>query len=179
MVSGGGIAYMGTDRKALPPFRFCCASLSVGLARALFDPEGPVQKVFHLLLAQAIDLRFDLRKALWPLAEFGQIVDHLRAAERLAETLQDQRRLAWSLSHLTGGCMMGEHTAAIESGQCALTLASVLKEIVLRPLRLSTWAARIAPSATTIGPSLCSHARSGPSKESSSMRGLTSRPCRR
>jgi class 3 adenylate cyclase/tetratricopeptide (TPR) repeat protein len=84
-------------------------------------------------LAQAIDLRFDLRKALWPLAEFGQLLDHLRAAARLAETLQDQRRLAWSLSHLTG-CfmMMGEHSAAIESGQRALTIASTLKEVALQ-----------------------------------------------
>jgi DNA-binding winged helix-turn-helix (wHTH) protein/tetratricopeptide (TPR) repeat protein len=84
-------------------------------------------------LAQAIDLRFALRGALWPLAEFGPIVDHLRAAERLAETLQDQRRLAWSLSHLTG-CFraMGEHRAAIDSGQRALTLASALKEIALQ-----------------------------------------------
>jgi DNA-binding winged helix-turn-helix (wHTH) protein/tetratricopeptide (TPR) repeat protein len=84
-------------------------------------------------LAQAIDLRFALRGALWPLAEFGPIVDHLRAAESLAETLQDQRRLAWSLSHLTG-CFraMGENRAAIESGQRALTLASALKEIALQ-----------------------------------------------
>jgi len=45
-------------------------------------------------LAQAIDLRFDLHRPLWPLAEFGQLLGHLRAAERLAETLQDRRQLA-------------------------------------------------------------------------------------
>jgi tetratricopeptide (TPR) repeat protein len=84
-------------------------------------------------LAQAIDLRFDLRCILWPLSEFGQLLDHLRAAKRLAETLQDQRRLAWSLSHLAGCFMyMGEHIAAIESGQRALTIASALKEVALQ-----------------------------------------------
>jgi tetratricopeptide (TPR) repeat protein len=84
-------------------------------------------------LAQAIDLRFDLRCALWPLAEFGQLLEQLRAAERLAETLRDQQQLAWSLSYMTGCFMnMGEHIAAIESGQRALTIASALKEVALQ-----------------------------------------------
>jgi len=76
------------------------------------------------MLSQAIDLRFDLRRPLWPLAEFGQLLKHLHAAERLAETLQDQRRLAWSHSHITG-CFMNlvKHITAIESGQRALTIA--------------------------------------------------------
>jgi len=84
-------------------------------------------------IAQAIDLHFDLRSVLWPFARFGKIVDHLRAAEGLAETLQDQRRRAWSLSHMTGCFMnMGGHSAAIESGQRALTIASALKEVALQ-----------------------------------------------
>jgi class 3 adenylate cyclase/tetratricopeptide (TPR) repeat protein len=44
-------------------------------------------------LAQAIDLRFDLRTALQPLAEFERISGCLREAEGLARTLGDQRRL--------------------------------------------------------------------------------------
>jgi class 3 adenylate cyclase/tetratricopeptide (TPR) repeat protein len=44
---------------------------------------------------QAIDLRFDLRNALFPLAEFGRIEGYLREAENLATTLDDQRRLGW------------------------------------------------------------------------------------
>jgi len=39
-------------------------------------------------LEQAIDLRYDLRNALLPLAENAQILDHLRAAESLAERLE-------------------------------------------------------------------------------------------
>jgi class 3 adenylate cyclase len=44
-------------------------------------------------LEQAIDLRFDLRTALFPLGKFEQILDCLREAEGLARTLDDQRRL--------------------------------------------------------------------------------------
>ena len=44
-------------------------------------------------LEQAIDLRFDLRTALFQLGEFGRIVGYLREAEALAKTLNDQRRL--------------------------------------------------------------------------------------
>jgi class 3 adenylate cyclase/tetratricopeptide (TPR) repeat protein len=51
---------------------------------------------------QAIDLRFDLRHALFPLAEFGRIEGYLREAERLARTLDDQRRLGWVLTYMSG-----------------------------------------------------------------------------
>ena len=44
-------------------------------------------------LEQAIDLRFDLRTALFPLGEFERIFGCLREAEGLARTLDDQRRL--------------------------------------------------------------------------------------
>jgi class 3 adenylate cyclase/tetratricopeptide (TPR) repeat protein len=46
-------------------------------------------------LEQAIDLRFEIRNALFPLAEFDRIAVYLRDAETLAEKLDDQRRLAW------------------------------------------------------------------------------------
>ena len=42
----------------------------------------------------AIDLRFDLRTALVPLADWERMQEHLRAAETLATALGDQRRLA-------------------------------------------------------------------------------------
>jgi len=60
-------------------------------------------------LEQAIDLRFDVRHALLPLAEWGRIEGYLREAEALARRLHDQRRLAsvsgyMSALHLnTGG----------------------------------------------------------------------------
>jgi class 3 adenylate cyclase/tetratricopeptide (TPR) repeat protein len=62
----------------------------------------------HETREQAIDVRFDLRNALAPLAEFGRIEGYLREAERLARTLDDQRRLGWVSAymcsyHLTTG----------------------------------------------------------------------------
>src|SRR5262249_35853982 len=51
---------------------------------------------------QAIDVRFDLRHALLPLTEFGRIQGYLREAERLARTLDDQRRLGWVLPYMSG-----------------------------------------------------------------------------
>ena len=51
---------------------------------------------------QAIDLRFDLRNALLPLAEWGRIERHLREAEALARSSNDQRRLGSVLGYMSG-----------------------------------------------------------------------------
>jgi len=51
---------------------------------------------------QAIDLRFDLRNALLPLAEWERIEGYLRAAEVLARKLNDQRRLASMAGYMAG-----------------------------------------------------------------------------
>ena len=56
----------------------------------------------HETREQAIDIRFDLRNALFPLAEFGRIEGYLREAEALARTLDDQRRLGWVLTYMSG-----------------------------------------------------------------------------
>src|SRR5574337_2178770 len=44
-------------------------------------------------LEQAIDLRVELRQVLYPLGELGRIFEYLHEAERLAQALDDQRRL--------------------------------------------------------------------------------------
>ncbi|MBI3456776.1 MAG: AAA family ATPase [Candidatus Rokubacteria bacterium] len=54
-------------------------------------------------IEQAFDLRIDLRRALFPLGEPDRIFDCLREAEVLAETLGDQRRLAWAVMFI-GNC---------------------------------------------------------------------------
>jgi tetratricopeptide (TPR) repeat protein len=76
-------------------------------------------------LEQAIDLRFDLHNALLPLDEQARLLDHLYAAEALAERLDDPQRLARISGYL---CMYfstrGEHGHAIAAGQRALALAS-------------------------------------------------------
>src|SRR5262249_22533600 len=53
---------------------------------------------------QAIDVRDDLCPALWRLGDWGQVLDRLREAEALAESLGDQHRLAHVSSQIAEGC---------------------------------------------------------------------------
>jgi class 3 adenylate cyclase/tetratricopeptide (TPR) repeat protein len=80
--------------------------------------------VSHGTQAQAIDLRLELRSALVPLGKLEQILAHLRAAQSLAEAVNDGDRIAWVSCHLTG-CLwlMGQAEEAIVLGQRALALA--------------------------------------------------------
>ena len=71
-------------------------------------------------LEQAIDLRFDLRTALFPLGEFERIFGCLREAEGLARTLDDQRRLGQMSVYLCHNLWMTGHpTEALAFGQSA------------------------------------------------------------
>ncbi|MFQ5830980.1 MAG: adenylate/guanylate cyclase domain-containing protein [Candidatus Methylomirabilia bacterium] len=84
-------------------------------------------------LEQAIDVRFDLRNALWPLGQLGRIVDYLREAEALAQALDDQRRLGRVFSYVTQYFWMtGDPHRALESGQRALALAANLGDFTLQ-----------------------------------------------
>jgi tetratricopeptide (TPR) repeat protein len=76
---------------------------------------------------QAIDLRFNLRTSLFHLGEFGQIFDHLREAETLAEALGDQERLARVFDFMSANFnVLGDHDRAVEAGQRALAVAAAL-----------------------------------------------------
>jgi tetratricopeptide (TPR) repeat protein len=85
------------------------------------------------LIEQDIDLRFDLRNALHPLGAHRQILDHLRAAETLAEGLNDHRRLGWNAVYMSNYCWwMGKQDQAIESGKSALAMNAVLGDFTLQ-----------------------------------------------
>jgi class 3 adenylate cyclase/tetratricopeptide (TPR) repeat protein len=76
------------------------------------------------IIAQAIDLRCDLRNVLLPLNEHTRIFDHLHTAEALAERLgDDQRRGRIACYQCISFTAMGEHDHAIVAGQRALALA--------------------------------------------------------
>ena len=75
--------------------REALAYFEQGLAALTHLPET------HETQEQAIDLRFDLRNALFPLAEFGRIDGYLREAETLARKLDDQRRLGWVSAYMS------------------------------------------------------------------------------
>src|SRR5262249_56406775 len=51
-------------------------------------------------LELAVDLRFDLRNSLHPVGDFAPILGHLSEAEKIAQGLGDQRRLAWVFSFM-------------------------------------------------------------------------------
>jgi DNA-binding NtrC family response regulator/tetratricopeptide (TPR) repeat protein len=80
----------------------------------------------------ALDLRFELKTALTPLAEWGQIFECLREAERLATLLDDQPRLG-RVSAYASDCsrVVGRHEHAIELGRRALTIAQNLRDTSL------------------------------------------------
>jgi class 3 adenylate cyclase/tetratricopeptide (TPR) repeat protein len=82
--------------------------------------------------AQSIDLRLDLRGVLTPLAENQRLLDHLRAAEALADSLGDQRRQGEVAASLTR-CLMGlgDNAGAVEAGRRAIEIATELGDIPL------------------------------------------------
>jgi transcriptional regulator with AAA-type ATPase domain/tetratricopeptide (TPR) repeat protein len=82
---------------------------------------------------QAIDLRFELRNPLHLLAEFGRLFDHLREAQVLCETIDDQWRLGWVFSYLTQMLRLtGAADRAIETGQRAVAIAEARDDFTLQ-----------------------------------------------
>jgi tetratricopeptide (TPR) repeat protein len=89
----------------------------------------------HDTLEQAVDLRLALRSALRPLGDFGRILTCLREAERLAEALDDRRRLSQVLRYLSSYFyLMDAYDQAIVAAQRALALATTGEEAVLPAL---------------------------------------------
>jgi DNA-binding NtrC family response regulator/tetratricopeptide (TPR) repeat protein len=84
-------------------------------------------------IEQAIDLRFDLRNALFVRGDHGPILEHLRQAETLAQALSDQRRLARVFSYMTRHCCpTADYDCAIASGEHALAIAAALGDFGLQ-----------------------------------------------
>ena len=84
-------------------------------------------------VAQAIDLRFDLRNALLPLGEHQRIFDRLREAETLAHELDDRQRLGRVAVYMTESFrVLGDMDQAVASGQQALALATTCEDVSLQ-----------------------------------------------
>ena len=82
---------------------------------------------------QAIDLRFDLRNALFPLGEFERDAGYLREAEGLARTLGDQRRLGQLSVYLCHNLWVTGHPReALKFGQRAQAIAEPLGDVPLQ-----------------------------------------------
>jgi DNA-binding SARP family transcriptional activator len=83
----------------------------------------------HEALAQALGLRLELRQSLYPLGRFGALRDHLREAERLAETLEDRPRLGQVSAYVSNHAWItGDLPRALASGRRALALAEGLAD---------------------------------------------------
>jgi tetratricopeptide (TPR) repeat protein len=86
----------------------------------------------HDTQEQAIDLRLDLRSALFPLGDLGRILVLLQEAIDLAEALGDQPRLGWVSAFLLAHFVFaGDPDRALASGQRALAIATALGDIGL------------------------------------------------
>jgi predicted ATPase/class 3 adenylate cyclase len=84
-------------------------------------------------LEQAIDVRFELRNALLPLAEFGRIEGYLREAETLARALDDQRRLGWVSANMSSYHMVtGGHATARTFAQRVEAIGDTLGDVPLQ-----------------------------------------------
>jgi class 3 adenylate cyclase/tetratricopeptide (TPR) repeat protein len=102
--------------------------------------EQALQALQHLpetpeTIGQGIDMRLDLRASLSPLGDFGQMLDYMTEAERLAETLGDRRRLGLITSLLANYFnVMLDLERAIEYGERAVAIASELHDTTVMTL---------------------------------------------
>jgi class 3 adenylate cyclase/tetratricopeptide (TPR) repeat protein len=80
-----------------------------------------------------IDLRIEMRHALWPLGEIARILHYLERAQTLAEALGDQARFV-RVRALMGYCfwMRGEHARVVTSNEQALSIATALGDFSLQ-----------------------------------------------
>jgi tetratricopeptide (TPR) repeat protein len=75
----------------------------------------------------AIDIRFEIRTALFPLGNWARMLDHLQQAEVLARSLGDQHRLGRIATWMVHPRQAtGDYDAALKFGQEALAIARTL-----------------------------------------------------
>jgi predicted ATPase/class 3 adenylate cyclase len=84
-------------------------------------------------LRLAVDLRLDLRAALYSLGEFEPMLARLREADELAHKLEDPRRMAWiSIYEGEHARQTGNFAQALEQIQQALVLAETVGDLAVR-----------------------------------------------
>jgi tetratricopeptide (TPR) repeat protein len=87
----------------------------------------------HNNLEQALELRLDLRNALFPIEELDRLHENLCAAEALAESLDDQRRLGRVCAYLVHYyTLMGDREKAARSSQRGMNIANALGDFAIQ-----------------------------------------------
>jgi DNA-binding SARP family transcriptional activator len=100
--------------------------------------EHALQALRHLAADRdtteaAVDIRLDLRTALYPLGELERTLAYLREAEPLAEALDDDRRRGRIAAYVCVALRrLGDFDGAIAAGERALSLASAIDDVSLR-----------------------------------------------
>jgi tetratricopeptide (TPR) repeat protein len=90
------------------------------------------------LREQAIDLYFSLRISLTALGVFDRVLEHLRAAEALANALGDQRRLARVNAYLARDLLgQGEYEQTVTACERAIAMARTLGDYGLEVLTIN------------------------------------------
>jgi DNA-binding NtrC family response regulator/tetratricopeptide (TPR) repeat protein len=106
--------------------REAAAWLEQALAAFARLPETPEH------LAEAIDARFELRTALFPLTELGRMAAVLDEAETLADRLRDTRRRGWvSVYRSSLLWVVGRSAEAVTSAERTLEIAEALDDFAL------------------------------------------------
>jgi class 3 adenylate cyclase/tetratricopeptide (TPR) repeat protein len=84
-------------------------------------------------MERAVDLRFDLRHALWPLGTMDRILTALHEAETLAEALADRRRMGLAAAYLcTSSYGVAAHDLAVSAGERARAHGEAVGDLDLR-----------------------------------------------
>ena len=84
-------------------------------------------------LEDAVDIRLELRTALYPLGEQERTLTYLREAQRLAVELGDERRLGRIAAYLCVAFRrLGDLDRAVEAGERALSSAAAIDDVALR-----------------------------------------------
>jgi tetratricopeptide (TPR) repeat protein len=85
------------------------------------------------ILEEALELRLDLRNALFPIEELGRLHENLTAAEELSESLADQRRLGRVCAYLVHYyTLMGDREKAAQYSQRGLNIANALGDFAIQ-----------------------------------------------
>jgi tetratricopeptide (TPR) repeat protein len=116
----------GTKAMTQSAYQEAARSFEQALDALHHRPEGPDTH------GQAIDLRLDLRSALFPLGELGRVLVSLQEAAALAEALGDQHRLGQVSAALAiHFSQVGAPDHALTCGQRALAIAVNLGDVGL------------------------------------------------
>ena len=85
-------------------------------------------------IEQAIDIRIEMRSSLQPLGEQAKVLERMREAQGLAESLNDQRRLGQVSAYLSGYFIQAgdDLIQAIENGQRALSISAAIGDFTLQ-----------------------------------------------